>query len=116
MLEVGCAMDNSGRVNAAPVWISQCQARAEIKFATGHPIDDEHGTGTDRTAQLGSDLRMLRSPLHREEHGSVRASCHACGWAKRPKGRMQTKPLGGTWIRNRRRNSSEETVVLFCLP
>ena len=25
-------------------------------LATGHPFDDEHGTGANRTAQLGSDL------------------------------------------------------------
>jgi hypothetical protein len=24
-----------------------------MKFATGHPIDDEHGTGANRSAQLG---------------------------------------------------------------
>ena len=67
MLEVGCAMDNSGRVNAAPVWISQCQDQAEKKFATGNPIDDEHGAGTDRTAQLGSDLRMSSAALCTEK-------------------------------------------------
>jgi len=36
--------------------------------------------------------------------------------AKNPKWRMRTKPLGRTWIRNRRRNSSAETVMIFCLP
>jgi hypothetical protein len=29
---------------------------------------------------------------------------------------MRTKPLGRTWIRKRRRNSSAETVMTFCLP
>jgi hypothetical protein len=29
-----------------------------MKLATGHPFDDEHGTGANRTAQLGSDVRM----------------------------------------------------------
>jgi hypothetical protein len=28
-----------------------------MKLATGHPFDDEHGTGANRTAQLGSDVR-----------------------------------------------------------
>ena len=27
-----------------------------MKLATGHPFDDEHGTGANGTAQLGSDL------------------------------------------------------------
>ena len=27
-----------------------------MKLATGHPFDDEHGTGANRTAQLGGDL------------------------------------------------------------
>jgi hypothetical protein len=27
-----------------------------MKLATGHPFDDKHGTGANRTAQLGRDL------------------------------------------------------------
>jgi len=27
-----------------------------MKLATGHPFDDEHGTGANRTAPLGRDL------------------------------------------------------------
>jgi hypothetical protein len=27
-----------------------------MKLAAGHPFDDEHGTGANRTAQLGGDL------------------------------------------------------------
>ena len=27
-----------------------------MKLASGHPFDDEHGTGANRTAQLGGDL------------------------------------------------------------
>lgn len=27
-----------------------------MNLATGHPFDNEHGTGANRTAQLGSDL------------------------------------------------------------
>jgi len=56
MIEAGRAMDNSGRINAAPLWISQCEAGAEMKLATGHPFDDEHGTAANGTAQLGGDL------------------------------------------------------------
>jgi hypothetical protein len=29
-----------------------------MKLATGHPFDDEHGTGANRTAQVGSNVRM----------------------------------------------------------
>ena len=29
-----------------------------MKLATGHPFDDEHGTGANRTAHLGRDLSM----------------------------------------------------------
>jgi hypothetical protein len=29
-----------------------------MKLATGDPFDDEHGTGANGTAQLGSDIRM----------------------------------------------------------
>jgi len=35
----------------------------EIKLAAGQPFDDEHGTGANRTAQLGSDLRMSCAAL-----------------------------------------------------
>jgi hypothetical protein len=34
-----------------------------VKLAAGHPFDDEHGTGANRTAQLGSDLRMSFAAL-----------------------------------------------------
>ncbi len=34
-----------------------------MKLATGHPFDDEHGTGANRTAQLGGDLRMSFAAL-----------------------------------------------------
>src|SRR5258705_3108400 len=36
--------------------------------------------------------------------------------ARRPKWRIRTRPLGRTWIRKRRRNSSLETVMTFFLP
>jgi len=35
--------------------------------------------------------------------------------AKMPKWQMRTSPLGKTWMRNRRRNSSAETVMIFCI-
>src|ERR1700730_2999722 len=35
--------------------------------------------------------------------------------AKSPKWRMRTNPFGRTWIKNRRRNSSAEIVMIFLL-
>ena len=43
-----------------------------MKLATGHPFDDEHGTGANRTAQLGSDLRMSSAALY------IKQSTAAC--------------------------------------
>ena len=56
MIEASCVIDISGGIKAAPLWIRQDQAGAEMKLATGHPFDDEHGTAANRTAQLGGDL------------------------------------------------------------
>src|SRR6266571_8475348 len=38
-----------------------------MKLATGHPFDDEHGTGANRTAQLGSDVRMSWATLYAKQ-------------------------------------------------
>jgi hypothetical protein len=56
MIEASCVIDISGGIKAAPLWIRQDQAGAEMKLATGHPFDDEHGTAASRTGQLGGDL------------------------------------------------------------
>ena|SRR5208282_987111 len=58
MIGASCVIDISGGVKVAPLWIKQDQACAETKLATAYPFDDEHGTGANRTAQLGSDIRM----------------------------------------------------------
>ncbi len=37
-----------------------------MKLATGHPFDDEHGTGANRTAQMG-DLGIICTVVYAKE-------------------------------------------------
>src|SRR5437016_5327495 len=67
MIGASCVSDISGGIKAAPLWIRLYQARAEMKLATGHPFDDEHGTGANRAAQLGSDIRMSCATFYAEQ-------------------------------------------------
>lgn len=52
-----------------------------MKLATGHPFDDEHGTGANGTAQLGSDVRMSCATFYAKqstaayEHTATPAVC-----------------------------------------
>jgi hypothetical protein len=38
-----------------------------MKLATGHPFDDEHGTGANRTAQLGRDLGISGTVVYAKQ-------------------------------------------------
>jgi hypothetical protein len=63
MIKASCVIDISGGIKAAPLWIRQYPAGAEMKLATGHPFDDQHETAANGTAQLGSDLRISSAGL-----------------------------------------------------
>jgi hypothetical protein len=39
------AVDLSGGINAAPMWMRQYQDSAEMKLPTAQPFDEEHGIG-----------------------------------------------------------------------
>jgi hypothetical protein len=91
------------------------QGRLEIKLAAGQPFNDEHGAGANRTSQMsccpGSFAQCALSRSRQCDSISPRMRL-----AKSPKWRMRTNRFGRTWIKNRRRNSSAETVIIFCLP
>jgi len=53
LIETSCAIGISGGVKAAPLGIRHGQGRLEIKLAIGQPFNSEHGTGANRTAQMG---------------------------------------------------------------
>ena len=53
LIETSCAIGTSGGVKAAPLGIRHGQGRLEIKLAIGQPFNSEHGTGANRTAQMG---------------------------------------------------------------
>jgi len=53
LIETSCAIGISGGVRAAPLGIRPGLARLEIKLAIGQPFNSEHGTGANRTAQMG---------------------------------------------------------------
>ena len=53
LIETSCAIGVSGGVKAAPLGIRHGQGRLEIKLAIGQPFNREHGTGANRTAQMG---------------------------------------------------------------
>ena len=53
LIETSCAIGISGGVKAAPLGIRHGQGRLEIKLAVGQPFNSEHGTGANRTAQMG---------------------------------------------------------------
>jgi hypothetical protein len=82
-----------------------------MKLATGPPFDDEHGTGANRTVQLGRDLRVSSTALYTKQDTAAGEHTDTPAVGEQSEWRMRTEPLGRTWIRNRRRNSSEETSV-----
>ena len=45
MIKTICAVDLSGGINAAPMWMRQYQDSAEMKLPTAQPFDEEHGIG-----------------------------------------------------------------------
>jgi hypothetical protein len=53
LIETSCAIGISGGVKAAPLGIRHGQGRLEIKLDIGQPFNSEHGTGANRTAQMG---------------------------------------------------------------
>jgi hypothetical protein len=53
LIETSSAIGISGGVKAARFGIRHGQGRLEIKLAIGQPFNSEHGTGADRTAQMG---------------------------------------------------------------
>ena len=53
LIETSCAIGISGGVKAAPLGIRRSQGRLEIKLAIGQPFNSEHGTGANRTVQMG---------------------------------------------------------------
>jgi hypothetical protein len=42
-----------------------------MKLATGHPFDDEHGTGANGTAQLGSDIKMSCATFYAKQSAAA---------------------------------------------
>jgi hypothetical protein len=89
--------------------------RCEQELMAGYPFDDEHGFGAERAPELSTRSRLLwrSSDAKQEAHRS--SDVDRLRLAKSPKCRMRTSPLGRTWMRNRRTNSSAETVMTFCL-
>lgn len=59
LIEISCAVGMSGGVKAAPLGIRLGLGRLEIKLAAGEPFDDEHGTGANRTAQMGGCVSLF---------------------------------------------------------
>ena len=53
LIETSCAIGISGGVKAAPLGIRPGLGRLEIKLGIGQPFNGEHGTGANRTAQMG---------------------------------------------------------------
>ena len=58
LIETSCAIGISGGVKAAPLGIRRGQGRLEIKLAIGQPFNSEHGTGANRTAQMGCCVNL----------------------------------------------------------
>ena len=59
LIETSCAIGISGGVKAAPLGIRHGLGRLEIKLAIGQPFNGEHGTGANRTAQMGCCVSLV---------------------------------------------------------
>ena len=87
-----------------------------MKLATGHPFDAEHRTGANRTAQPGSDFGMsCCDPVRKAEPGQREHNAAPAAGENAEVADAAPRPWDRTWVRNRRRNSSEETFMFFCL-
>jgi hypothetical protein len=70
MIEKSCAVDLSGGINAAPMWMRQYQDSAEMKLPTAQPFDEEHGTGKQgssrafalRPSSVGDAFEVKKEP------------------------------------------------------
>jgi hypothetical protein len=61
LIETSCAIGISGGVKAAPLGIRPGLGRLEIKLGIGQPFNSEHGTGANRTAQMGGCVSLARA-------------------------------------------------------
>ena len=59
LIEASCAIGISGGVKAAPLGIRPGLSRLEIELGIGQPFNGEHGTGANRTAQMGCCVSLF---------------------------------------------------------
>ncbi len=110
-VESGVGHVGSGAIEAA----GRCCARLRReKLVTGDAFDHKHELRAERTLDLscGCGLRWWSGV---EQRAATQQRSGPVAVGEQAEVTDANEALGQTWMRNRRRNSSAETVMIFCL-